>query len=197
MFATAACFASTPCSNVQRDARSGWHACCVATTHERASRGQRSGTNRSRPAEAVGDGEARDPRRWWRSPMKARFARQSVGRFVGGIALGRAQTPEDVAAFVSYLAGPDSDYMTGQAPHHRWRPRLLVTGSERRSFRGLGPRCSAELGEVRRRRSIQQALRQNDGVVTVSGRARDWLSRTAPIAPRRCSMMSDWDSAPQ
>lgn len=35
--------------------------------------------------------------------------------FVGGIALGRAQTPEDVAAFVSYLAGPDSDYMTGQA----------------------------------------------------------------------------------
>jgi meso-butanediol dehydrogenase / (S,S)-butanediol dehydrogenase / diacetyl reductase len=37
-------------------------------------------------------------------------------KFVGGIALGRAETPEDVAAFVSYLAGPDSDYMTGQAP---------------------------------------------------------------------------------
>ena len=36
-------------------------------------------------------------------------------RYVEGIALGRAQTPEDVAAFVSYLAGPDSDYMTGQA----------------------------------------------------------------------------------
>lgn len=36
--------------------------------------------------------------------------------FVKRIALGRAQTPEDVAAFVSYLAGPDSDYMTGQAP---------------------------------------------------------------------------------
>ena len=31
------------------------------------------------------------------------------------IALGRAQTPEDVAGLVSYLAGPDSDYMTGQA----------------------------------------------------------------------------------
>ncbi len=31
-------------------------------------------------------------------------------------ALGRAQTQEGVAAFVSYLAGPDSDYMTGQAP---------------------------------------------------------------------------------
>jgi meso-butanediol dehydrogenase/(S,S)-butanediol dehydrogenase/diacetyl reductase len=36
--------------------------------------------------------------------------------YVEGIALGRAQTPEDVAAFVSFLAGPDSDYMTGQAP---------------------------------------------------------------------------------
>jgi meso-butanediol dehydrogenase/(S,S)-butanediol dehydrogenase/diacetyl reductase len=36
-------------------------------------------------------------------------------KFVDGIALGRAQTPEDVAAFVSYLAGPDSDYMTGQS----------------------------------------------------------------------------------
>ena len=40
----------------------------------------------------------------------------SYKKYVGGIALGRAQTPEDVAAFVSYLAGPDSDYMTGQAP---------------------------------------------------------------------------------
>lgn len=41
---------------------------------------------------------------------------ESYDKFVGGIALGRAQTPEDVAVFVSYLAGPDSDYMTGQAP---------------------------------------------------------------------------------
>lgn len=41
---------------------------------------------------------------------------ESYDKFVGGIALGRAQTPEDVAAFVSFLAGPDSDYMTGQAP---------------------------------------------------------------------------------
>lgn len=37
-------------------------------------------------------------------------------KYVEGIALGRAETPEDVAAFVSFLAGPDSDYMTGQAP---------------------------------------------------------------------------------
>ncbi len=41
---------------------------------------------------------------------------ESYDRFVGGIALGRAETPDDVAAFVSFLAGPDSDYMTGQAP---------------------------------------------------------------------------------
>ncbi|WP_066902990.1 acetoin reductase [Millisia brevis] len=40
---------------------------------------------------------------------------ETYDKYVGGIALGRAQTPEDVAAFVSYLAGPDSDYMTGQA----------------------------------------------------------------------------------
>jgi len=40
----------------------------------------------------------------------------TYNKFVEGIALGRAQTSEDVAAFVSYLAGPDSDYMTGQAP---------------------------------------------------------------------------------
>ncbi len=37
-------------------------------------------------------------------------------KFVNGIALGRAETPDDVAAFVAFLAGPDSDYMTGQAP---------------------------------------------------------------------------------
>lgn len=37
-------------------------------------------------------------------------------KYVAGIALGRAETPEDVAALVSYLAGPDSDYMTGQSP---------------------------------------------------------------------------------
>ncbi|MDJ0393476.1 acetoin reductase [Rhodococcus sp. G-MC3] len=40
---------------------------------------------------------------------------ETYDKFVGGIALGRAQTPDDVAAFVSYLSGPDSDYMTGQA----------------------------------------------------------------------------------
>ncbi len=40
---------------------------------------------------------------------------ETYEKFVGGIALGRAETPDDVAGFVSYLAGPDSDYMTGQA----------------------------------------------------------------------------------
>lgn len=37
-------------------------------------------------------------------------------KYVEGITLGRASVPEDVAGFVSYLAGPDSDYMTGQTP---------------------------------------------------------------------------------
>ena len=40
---------------------------------------------------------------------------ETYKKYVGGIALGRAETPDDVAALVSYLAGPDSDYVTGQA----------------------------------------------------------------------------------
>lgn len=40
---------------------------------------------------------------------------ETYDKFVGGIALGRAETPGDVAGFVSYLAGPDADYMTGQS----------------------------------------------------------------------------------
>ena len=35
-------------------------------------------------------------------------------KFSEGIALGRTSVPEDVAKCVSYLASPDSDYMTGQ-----------------------------------------------------------------------------------
>ena len=42
--------------------------------------------------------------------------RSEFKKYVEGIALGRPETPEDVAAFVSYLAGPGSDYMTGQTP---------------------------------------------------------------------------------
>lgn len=40
---------------------------------------------------------------------------ETYKKFVDGIALGRAETPDDVAALVSFLAGPDSDYVTGQA----------------------------------------------------------------------------------
>lgn len=54
--------------------------------------------------------------------IDARFAEltgaakgETFDKFVGSIALGRAQTPQDVASLVSYLAGPDSDYMTGQS----------------------------------------------------------------------------------
>ncbi|MEJ8325112.1 (S)-acetoin forming diacetyl reductase [Kosakonia sacchari] len=36
-------------------------------------------------------------------------------QFAKRITLGRLSEPEDVAACVSYLAGPDSDYMTGQS----------------------------------------------------------------------------------
>jgi len=40
---------------------------------------------------------------------------EALAQYSQLIALGRVQTPEDVAGFVSYLAGSDSDYMTGQA----------------------------------------------------------------------------------
>lgn len=39
----------------------------------------------------------------------------ALERYSQLIALGRVQTPDDVAGFVSFLAGPDSDYMTGQS----------------------------------------------------------------------------------
>lgn len=54
--------------------------------------------------------------------IDAEFARltgvakgETYDRFVKGIALGRAETPDDVAGLVSWLAGPDSDYVTGQS----------------------------------------------------------------------------------
>jgi meso-butanediol dehydrogenase / (S,S)-butanediol dehydrogenase / diacetyl reductase len=40
---------------------------------------------------------------------------EALAKFSELITLGRVQTPEDVAQFVSYLASPDSDYMTGQS----------------------------------------------------------------------------------
>jgi meso-butanediol dehydrogenase / (S,S)-butanediol dehydrogenase / diacetyl reductase len=40
---------------------------------------------------------------------------EALARYAQLIPLGRVQTPDDVANFVSYLAGPDSDYMTGQS----------------------------------------------------------------------------------
>ena len=45
---------------------------------------------------------------------------QNLKENVDGIALGRIETPEDVAKIVSFFAGPDSDYVTGQV--------LLVDG---------------------------------------------------------------------
>lgn len=41
---------------------------------------------------------------------------ENFRKYAEGIALGRPSVPEDVASLVSYLAGPDSDYMTGQTP---------------------------------------------------------------------------------
>jgi len=40
---------------------------------------------------------------------------EAIAQFSELITLGRVQTPDDVAQFVSYLASTDSDYMTGQS----------------------------------------------------------------------------------
>ncbi|MEU6605770.1 acetoin reductase [Streptomyces shenzhenensis] len=40
---------------------------------------------------------------------------RAIKKYAEAIALGRVEEPADVAAFVSYLASPDSDYMTGQS----------------------------------------------------------------------------------
>lgn len=54
--------------------------------------------------------------------IDAEFAEQegwAIGeaftRRIAGIPLGRKEEPEDVAALAAFLAGPDSDYITGQA----------------------------------------------------------------------------------
>lgn len=40
---------------------------------------------------------------------------EAYKKYAEGIALGRTEEPEDVANFVSYLASPAADYMTGQS----------------------------------------------------------------------------------
>src|SRR6267143_965453 len=41
--------------------------------------------------------------------------RAAWNRRIKPIPLGRPETPDDVAGVIAFLAGPDSDYMTGQA----------------------------------------------------------------------------------
>jgi meso-butanediol dehydrogenase/(S,S)-butanediol dehydrogenase/diacetyl reductase len=49
------------------------------------------------------------------APMKGKVPGEALEERAEDIALGRVETPEDVAGFVSYLASADADYMTGQS----------------------------------------------------------------------------------
>jgi meso-butanediol dehydrogenase / (S,S)-butanediol dehydrogenase / diacetyl reductase len=40
---------------------------------------------------------------------------EAIEKYSDLIDLGRVEEPDDVASFVSYLASPDSDYMTSQS----------------------------------------------------------------------------------
>lgn len=40
---------------------------------------------------------------------------ETYKKMINSIALGRAETPDDVAALVSFLCSDDSDYITGQS----------------------------------------------------------------------------------
>ncbi|MFI5588080.1 acetoin reductase [Amycolatopsis sp. NPDC051758] len=48
-------------------------------------------------------------------PKLGNEPRETMTTFAQGAVLRRVEVPEDVANFVSYLAGPDSDFMTGQS----------------------------------------------------------------------------------
>lgn len=50
-----------------------------------------------------------------RSRLMGKPRGTALKQAIESIALGRMEEPEDVANFVSFLAGPDSDYVTGQA----------------------------------------------------------------------------------
>lgn len=46
--------------------------------------------------------------------LSGRSKGETIKKYSDDILLGRTSVPEDVAKCVSYLASPDSDYMTGQ-----------------------------------------------------------------------------------
>jgi meso-butanediol dehydrogenase/(S,S)-butanediol dehydrogenase/diacetyl reductase len=50
----------------------------------------------------------------WEAKLRGMAGEQVVAEYIAMTPLGRLQTPEDVAKVYAFLAGPDSDFMTGE-----------------------------------------------------------------------------------
>jgi len=51
----------------------------------------------------------------WEAKLRSINEQQVVDEYISQTPLGRLEEPEDVAKVVLFLAGTDSDFMTGQA----------------------------------------------------------------------------------
>ncbi|WP_281746264.1 SDR family oxidoreductase, partial [Thermanaerovibrio acidaminovorans] len=51
----------------------------------------------------------------WEAELRGMTPEEVLAEYVRNTPLGRLQRPEDVAGVVAFLAGPDSDFITGEA----------------------------------------------------------------------------------
>jgi meso-butanediol dehydrogenase/(S,S)-butanediol dehydrogenase/diacetyl reductase len=96
---------------------------------------------------------------------------ETYRKYIEGIALGRAQTPEDVAALVLFLCSDDSDYITGQViltdgglvcRSRRHANQAVSGGGMETQFSGPCLRNGGQSGDWRNHREVGGANRHVD-----------------------------------